>query len=74
MEEGVGEVFGLGELGEGGEEGGEVEEGGVESRAETIIKEEEGEVGEGRGRENHDYVGVTMAVLQGAPLPRRPVW
>ena len=44
VEEGVGEVFGLGELGEGGGEGGEVKEWGVEGGEERVIGEEEGEM------------------------------
>jgi len=72
VEEGGGEVFGVGELGEGGGEGGEVEEGGVEGGDERV-GEEEREGGEERRWENHGSVGVAVAVLQGAPLRRRHV-
>lgn len=72
VEEGGGEVFGMGELGEGGREGGEVEEGGVEG-GDKRVGEEKGNGGEERRRENHGGVGVAVAVLQGAPLRRRHV-
>jgi len=72
VEEGGGEVFGVGELGEGGGKSGEVEEGGVEG-GDKRVGEEEGEGGEERRRENHGGVGVAVAMLQGAPLRRRHV-
>lgn len=58
-------MFGVGELGVSGSEGGEVEEGGVESgrgrrRVVVVVVVEGVEVGRG---ENDCVVGVTVAVL-----------
>lgn len=57
-------MFGVGELGVSGSEGGEVEKGGVESgrgRRRVVVVVVEGvEVGRG---ENDGVVGVTVAVL-----------
>lgn len=56
VKEGGGEVFGVGE-GEG--ERSEVEEGGVEEGVKRVREED----GEERWKENHDGVGVVVAML-----------